>query len=305
MPGCLVRRRFAFTLIELLVVVAVIGALVGILLPSLSAARQTARAAVCLSNQRQIGLGARLYLDGNRGEFFHHHEGWVLDDGSQVDVLPATPDECSGGGMGNSHAEKPWVIFLQPYINSRKVGFCPLDPTPQSNVLASTLLEYNGGITSTDQTPPPESELAIAEAEGLTITSYLLNSVLSHRSCRYATEGVLRGFLTDTRAATLDNPNLIVFSERNSEAMNDPENAEYGSIGQDDYDTWAGEAALVRWGPSAGDFGDQGWIRYNRHGTAANYVYLDGHAQRRAWSDARYEQYPDRDVRRPLDDPPR
>jgi len=37
----------------------------------------------------------------------------------------------------------------------------------------------------------------------------------------------------------------------------------------DDYDTWVGEAALVQW--RSGKYGNQGWIRYNRHGQAANY----------------------------------
>ena len=50
-----------FTLIELLVVVAIIGILISILLPSLAKAREKAKIAVCLSNQKQIGIAFTSY----------------------------------------------------------------------------------------------------------------------------------------------------------------------------------------------------------------------------------------------------
>lgn len=48
-------------------VIAVIAALVGLLLPALSGAREAARSSVCLANLRQSFLICRTYADDNRG----------------------------------------------------------------------------------------------------------------------------------------------------------------------------------------------------------------------------------------------
>ncbi len=50
------RHPNAFTLIELLVVISIIALLISFLLPALQGTREAGRAAVCLSNQRQLGI---------------------------------------------------------------------------------------------------------------------------------------------------------------------------------------------------------------------------------------------------------
>lgn len=55
-------NRRAFTLIELLVVVAVLAILLGILLPALGKARDSARTTACGSNLHQLALGLTQYL---------------------------------------------------------------------------------------------------------------------------------------------------------------------------------------------------------------------------------------------------
>jgi prepilin-type N-terminal cleavage/methylation domain-containing protein/prepilin-type processing-associated H-X9-DG protein len=293
-----------FTLIELLVVIAIIAILAAILFPVFAQAREKARQASCLSNERQIGLAARMYMEDFDGALYHHHEGWVLDDGTQLDSLPASVDGCVGGGQGNSNAEKPWAIFFQPYIKSRALMFCPSDPTTKSQKLTSNINDYNGGITviGTECDVAPNGEQCLAQQNHWTMWSYLLNSIFTHKSCRYAIEGALPGFATDAVISGLQDPNVIMFSERNSVALNDASNTAFGYVPQDDYDTWAGEAALVRWG--SGPYASEGWIKWDRHTGGANYIYYDGHVKFLRWGKARLDQYPDHIVRRPLDNPP-
>jgi len=87
------RRPRGFTLVELLVSIAIIGTLVGLLLPAVQSAREAARRTACNNNVKQLGLA-------------------VLNFESARRRLPAASDRgWNGGGGGYS-----WVALCLPFL---------------------------------------------------------------------------------------------------------------------------------------------------------------------------------------------
>lgn len=101
------NRRFAFTLIELLVVVAIIAVLMAIMLPSLSRAREQAKTAACLSNQRQIGLAITMYAT--------EYNGVIVPMSYKYNAAPLFTSNSLGG-------QECWATILQYAGYAPKAG---------------------------------------------------------------------------------------------------------------------------------------------------------------------------------------
>lgn len=257
MVGTAGSHRQGLTLVELLVVIAVISVLLALLMPAVQQAREAARKMNCQSNLRQIALAAHQYYELNSGNFFLHH--------------PFDADVVSNSDLLDSFAEIYWADKLMPFVGSAA-------DSEESVANRGINVAANGIFRCPTDTSVPARYVdpITNESDGIQHrTSYLMNSLLSHKSRRY-------GAWTFTRfQVEIGLSNFVCFSERNHVAFTPPAD---NDPRQDDYDIWLGTGII------------QPWIAFNRHNGVANYLYLDGHVSSMLFGAAVINMYPDQQV---------
>lgn len=133
------RMRKAFTLIELLVVIAIIAILAAILFPVFARAREKARQTTCLSNLKQIGNAAMMYVQDYDERYMAVYRR-LADDSGDTNYWPpqdikkpgssdlygwfTAPSQIMGQGS-NGGVTPNWGFILQPYAKSEPVFTCP------------------------------------------------------------------------------------------------------------------------------------------------------------------------------------
>lgn len=105
-----------FTLVELLVVISIIGILVGMLLPAIGAARESARRSTCMNNLGQIGKALITY-DADKTQL----PGWRNTVEKYTDVLTGSAAVAASSGTSRQLACVSWTVPLLPFMDQGSI----------------------------------------------------------------------------------------------------------------------------------------------------------------------------------------
>ncbi len=255
-----------FTLIELMVVVAIIALLMGILLPSLGLARESARAAKCGSNLRQLGIALAVYQKDNHAVY-----------------PPFRPDSNADGSspltdVGNGLKARPrWAAILA--ANSDH-------PFDEPSINAADRQDYDSKLLHCPSVPEWTDERNAAYGMNY---QFLGNSrrASGGRFVRYPVGEVINPGRTVFAADCMGTAAAFPQSDR---TPYDPKGTTLTAMGNHAYSL---DPPRLPTGAYQSASGGKRSAPDPRHGGQANFLFCDGHVESMTPERAGYEVLPD------------
>jgi prepilin-type N-terminal cleavage/methylation domain-containing protein len=161
-----VDARLGFTMIELLVVIGIIAVLIALIIPAVSAAKNTSRTTQCCSNQRQLMEAFLVYCTqstygrvpvytGNYDAYWADDMKWIIDPSNpNYRLCPATTPNMAtfnnggfGGGVytqywaqdpNTGHFTAPGSYGFNLAVDSAATSVCAVDPATMVRTLSQS-----------------------------------------------------------------------------------------------------------------------------------------------------------------------
>ncbi len=138
------NRRAGFTLVELLVVIAIVTVLAAILAPVFSTSRGRSRQAVCISNQKQLGLAIMMYAQ---------------------DYDETFPNGLNYSTTQRMWAGEGWAGQVYGYIRNPGLLHCPSDSTSSQGRQTAVSYGYNYNLVNVEDYEDDDIPSGIALAK--------------------------------------------------------------------------------------------------------------------------------------------